>query len=100
MAKVGHLGTESININNLDSAQRFWMGTVPTDPIMLAGTPSPRYPIHMPTTDHISTPEDWLFQRLVSALNDDAVQDMLVHEVIGVIEQVKFQYMYGQLTED
>lgn len=48
----------------------------------------------------ISSPEDWLFQALVSALNDDAVQSMLVHEVVGVIEQVKFQYLLGQVSED
>lgn len=48
----------------------------------------------------ISSPEDWLFQALVSTLNDDAVQDMMVHEIVGVIEQVKFQYLLNQCLED
>jgi hypothetical protein len=47
----------------------------------------------------ISDGEDWLIQRLTSILQDDAIQDLYVHQVIGALEMMKIQYAMWQLEE-
>lgn len=47
----------------------------------------------------ISDGEDWLIQRLTSILQDDAIQDLYVHQVIGALEMMKIQYAMWQLED-
>lgn len=60
-------------------------------PALNLAAPSPfAYTYPMDITQ-ISDGEDWLIQRLTSILQDDAIQDLYVHQVIGALEMMKIQ---------